>query len=76
MTDLLLTTTEKHPAVPTALGFDKDMTQDGGKANGKQVHEHYVRLARATFLDSGRFSEFGQDNLELLACVVKKRVQK
>ncbi|KAL7278381.1 hypothetical protein ACG7TL_008361 [Trametes sanguinea] len=79
VTDLLLTAIEERPDTCTALGFDmqlKDDSSPGNKTSGKMVHEHYVRLARAVFLESNRFSKFSEDNLEELAGVIKNRVIK
>ncbi|KAL7283096.1 hypothetical protein ACG7TL_002521 [Trametes sanguinea] len=74
VTDLLLTAIEEHPPTCTALGFDLSEKDGSNKTNGKVVHEHYMRLARKVFLESGRFTKYTEDDLEDLASVVKNRV--
>ncbi len=76
VTDLLLNAIKERPAVRVALGFDKDTSEDGGKTTGRVIHEHYVTVARAVFLDSGKFTQYSNTDLKFLAGVVKNRIIK
>lgn len=78
-TDLLLTAIEERPTTCTALGFDpqgQDETNGGNKTSGKVVREHYINLACAVFIQSGRFLKYATSDLPELAGVIKNRVIK
>ncbi|KAI0370449.1 hypothetical protein BV20DRAFT_1113176 [Pilatotrama ljubarskyi] len=74
VTDLLLSAIEEHPPTCIALGFDPGEKDGSSKMNGKVIHEHYTRLARKVFLESGRFTKYTEDDIEELAGVIKNRV--